>query len=282
MYLKNAGLKVLLTGVILTSVSSSNLSAQTQIPSDGLKLWFRADREVTHSDNEVSQWNGQSGSTLHAKLNRGQPMLLPSAIGGKPAIHFNGKGDVLEFKGWSPNGLTAMTTIIVSANTEFQPEPYKGGWDVGGHCGTLQSTLTWPEQPGTGPGAWGNVILTAFQKSVSYRFGTGQKSNSNNWKRPTSIGDSPTLTTAIHNGNTEKLYVEGELVWTQTNKLTTIKNCATNGFIGRWSHGGDNSGWFAGNVAEVIVYAKALDDTDRKKTEDYLTAKYFADKRTAR
>jgi hypothetical protein len=121
------------------------------------------------------------------------------------------------------------------------------------------------------------VILSAFQKSVSYRFGTGQKSNSNNWKRPASIGDSPTMTIAIHDGATEKLYVEGELVWTQTDKLTTIKNTADYGYIGRWSHGGDNSGWFLGNVAEIIVYTRAMDDTERKQVEGYLKAKYFAD-----
>jgi hypothetical protein len=249
-----------------------------QIPTDGLKLWFRADRGVTSSDNRVSQWDDQSGSNLHAKTAGGQPMLLTSAIGDKPAIHLNGKGDMLEFSGWSPNGLTEMTITIVSANTEFQPEPYEGGWDEGGHCGTLQSVLNWPEQPGTGPGAWGNVILSAFQNSVSYRFGTGQISNSNNWKRPVSIGDSPTLTTAIHSGTTEYLYVEGELVWTQTEKLTTIKNCASNGFIGRWSVGGDNSGWFLGNVAEIIVYTRALNDAERAQVEDYLKAKYFADR----
>ncbi len=252
-------------------------AASDPIPTDGLKLWFRADRGVTHSDNKVLQWDDQSGRNLHARTKGGQPMLLASAIGGKPAIQLNGKGDMLEFSGWSPNGLTQMTLTIVCANTRFQAEPYKGGWDEGGHCGTLQSVITWPEQPGTGPGAWGNVILSAFQKSVSYRFGTGQVSNSNNWKRPASIGDSPTLTTAIHDGATEKVYVEGELVWTQTNKLTTIKNCATNGFIGRWSHGGDNSGWYAGNVAEIIVYTRALDNTDRSKVETYLKAKYFAD-----
>lgn len=252
--------------------------ASDQIPTDGLKLWFRADRGVTHSDNKVSQWDDQSGSNLHAKLDRGQPMLLPSAIGGQPAIHLNGKGDTLKFSGWTPNGLTEMTLITVSANTEFQPEPYKGGWDEGGHCGTLQSVLNWPEQQGTGPGAWGNVIISAFQKSVSYRFGTGQKSNSNNWKRPACIGDAPTLTTAIHDGATEKVYVEGELVWTQTDKLTTIKNTADYGYIGRWSHGGDNSGWFLGNVAEIIVYTRALSDAERKQVEDYLKAKYFANK----
>jgi len=276
MFLKRVYLRILLISLALIIIPGFSLHAQKKIPTDSLKLWFRADKGVKQSDSKVTQWDDQSGSNLHAKLFRGQPMFLKSAIGGKPAIHFNGKGDVLEFKGWSPNGLTAMTTIIVSANTEFQPEPYEGGWDEGGHCGTLQSVLNWPEQPGSPPHAWGNVILSPFQKSVSYRFGTGQLSNSNHWKRPASIGDSPTMTMAVHDGATEKLYVEGELVFTQTDKFTTIKNTASNGFIGRWSHGGDNSGWFAGNVAEIIVYAKALDDTERKQVEDYLKEKYFS------
>jgi len=257
-----------------TSVAIIQGAVQKEIPTDGLQLWFRADRGVTHSDNKVTQWDDQSGANLHAKLNRGQPMLLNSAIGGKPAIYFNGKGDVLEFTGWSPNELTAMTIIIVSANTEYQPEPGPGKGAEGGSHSTLQSILNWPQS--SSDARWGIVLLSAYQNSVSFRFGTGQNPNINNWKRPASIGDSPTMTIVTHDGATEKLYVEGELVWTQTEKLAAIKNCASNGFIGRWSHGGDNSGWFAGNVAEIIVYTKALDDTERKKVEDYLKAKYFA------
>jgi hypothetical protein len=276
MYLKSVGLRILFIGVTLLSIASFNSCTRNKIPTESLKLWFRADHGVMHSDNKVSEWEDQSGSNLHAKKYTGQPMLVDSAIGGKPAIHFNGKGDVLEFKGWSPNGLTAMTTIIVSANTEYQPEPGPGKGAEGGSHSTLQSILNWP-QPSS-DARWGIVLLSAYQQSVSFRFGTGQNPNINNWKRPASIGDSPTMTIAIHDGATEKLYVEGELVWTQTNKLTTIKNCANYGYIGRWSHGGDNSGWFAGNVAEIIVYAKALDDTERKKVEDYLNAKYFAKK----
>jgi len=277
MNLKSAILRNILTGLTLAIFFSLNVFAQNDIPTDSLKLWFRADRGVTHSDNKVAQWDDQSGNKLHAKLNRGQPMLLNSAIGGKPAIHFNGKGDVLEFTGWSPNGLTAMTIIIVSTNTEYQPEPGPGKGDEGGSHSTLQSILNWPQS--SSDAKWGIVLLSAYQNSVSYRFGTGQNPNINNWKRPAPIGDSPTMTTAVHDGATEKIYVEGELVWTQTDKLATIKNCAAYGYIGRWSHGGDNSGWFAGNVAEIIVYSKALNDNDRKKVETYLKAKYFAVKK---
>jgi len=258
--------RILILGLTLLNVPSFNLYAKNKIPTDSLKLWFRADKGVMHSDNKVAQWNDQSGNNLHAKLNRGQPTFLKTAIGSKPAIHFNGKGDVLEFAGWSPNGLTSMTIIIVSANTEYQPEPGPGKGAEGGSHSTLQSILNWPQS--SSDAKWGIVLLSAYQNSVSFRFGTGQNPNINNWKRPASIGDSPTMTTAIHDGINEKIYVEGEQVWTQTDKLETIKNCAPNGFIGRWSHGGDNSGWFAGNVAEIIVYARALNNTDRKKVED--------------
>ena len=89
------------------------------------------------------------------------------------------------------------------------------------------------------------------------------------------------MTTATKDGATEKVFVDGELVWTQTDKFTTIKNTDSKGFIGRWSHGGDNSGWFLGNVAEIIVYTRALDDAERKQVEGYLKAKYFVDKHAA-
>jgi hypothetical protein len=61
MNIRNVNLVILFLCLMLANITGLNLFAQNEIPTDSLKLWFRADRAGIHSDNKVSQWNGQSG-----------------------------------------------------------------------------------------------------------------------------------------------------------------------------------------------------------------------------
>jgi hypothetical protein len=75
---------------------------------------------------------------------------------------------------------------------------------------------------------------------------------------------------AVKSGSTERLYVGGTLVQTVTGKLAAIANTQSAGKIG---HGYNNS-YFAGDIAEVLVYNRALTDTERAQLEQHLKAKY--------
>lgn len=68
------------------------------IPTDGLLLWLRADRGVTVQNGAVTEWADQSPSKTNATqdLTNLQPQLLDDAIGGQPALVFDGQDDFLK------------------------------------------------------------------------------------------------------------------------------------------------------------------------------------------
>ena len=68
------------------------------VPTNGLSLWLRADAGVTTgADGKVSAWANE-GSTVKATagLPEMRPRLVQNAIGGKPAIHFDGGTNMFE------------------------------------------------------------------------------------------------------------------------------------------------------------------------------------------
>jgi hypothetical protein len=69
------------------------------IPAEGLLLWMRADRGVTQQGGQVTQWDDQSPSKMHATqdLANLQPTFLGNAWNGLPAVVFDGADDGLQF-----------------------------------------------------------------------------------------------------------------------------------------------------------------------------------------
>ena len=70
----------------------------TFLPSEGLRLWLRADTGVTQdTSGDVSLWADQSGSGNDAQQGTAsqQPVAVAGAVNGYPVLHFNGSG-VLE------------------------------------------------------------------------------------------------------------------------------------------------------------------------------------------
>ena len=119
--------------------------------------------------------------------------------------------------------------------------------------------------------SWGAMNLSPFQQYAKYRFGTTQANNLPTYTRPRMIGNAPSLTTAIKNGTNEFLYVNGGLVLSQSGKLATITGVQDTGNLGL---GYNNDTYFAGDIAEVLVYNRALSDPERQQVEQYLLDKY--------
>lgn len=230
------------------------------VPLAGLKAWFRADAGVTRNGSGVAAWTDQSGSgtTAAQATAANQPAYVTGSINGLPALRFNGTSQFLTFN-LPLNGLSGMTLVLVSA----------AGVDTDGSSnGVSSAPLFWNETA-----SWGTVHLSPFPRMVKYRFGTGQINNLPIYTRPAAIGSSYSLATAIKAGTSESLFVNGTQVLTQTGKLATIANVSALGNIGR---GYNNNTYFTGQIAEVLIYNRALTATERQQVEQYLLAKYFA------
>jgi hypothetical protein len=177
-------------------------------------------------------------------------------LNGLPVIRFDGVDDFLTFT-LPVNGLTGMTLFIVAANTPSQTV---------GSSRAERAALFWNETAD-----WGTVYLSPFQSTVSFRFGTTQPSNAPLYSRPSSIGANFTVTAALKNGTNDSLYVNGALALSQVGKLSSLAGCQSTGNVGR---GYNNNTYFAGDVAEVVVYNRALSASERQSVEQYVNSKY--------
>jgi hypothetical protein len=245
------------TGVTLYFLAAQ-LATATTVPTQDLKLWLSADAGVTLNSGYISAWADQSGNGTNATQPdpNTQPTFLANAVNGRPALKFDGIGDFMTFK-LPVNGLTGMTMVLVSVSTDQD-----GNWN-----GVENAPLYWGETA-----SWGTVHLSPFQRMVKFRFGTGQSGNLPVYTRPASLGYRYSLTTAIKNSSTESLYVNGTQVLTQQGRLAAIANVSDTGNIGR---GYNLNTYFSGEIAEVLVYARALMDAERQQVEQYLLGKYF-------
>ena len=120
-------------------------------------------------------------------------------------------------------------------------------------------------------GSWGTVYLSPFQSQVSFRFGTRQVGNFPLYDRPVSIGSSFSITTSRKSGGNDQLFVNKTMVIDAFGKLPSIAGTQPTGNVGR---GYNNNTFFAGDIAEIVVFCRALTPAERMAWEDYLDTKY--------
>ena len=78
--------------------------------------------------------------------------------------------------------------------------------------------------------------------------------------------------TSIKDGVVDSLYVDTLLVHSGAGKLQQIAATQPTGNVGR---GYNNNTYFPGDIAEIIVYPRALCELERELIESYLTDNYF-------
>jgi hypothetical protein len=222
----------------------------TAVTKNGLAAWFRADVALGYATlfgygpQAVTQWLDSSGNNLVANGNGG--VILD---GGACTPVVQGV-----FQTTLPiDGLTGMTTIIAS-NTYGDPG------------GSNNAALFWGEYA-----PWGLAFFSPSQSAVWWRFGTGQSGNNPSYQRLVNVAGDFTVTSFVHNGTTEYLYVNGLLAQQVGGRLTTIQNASPQMFLGASYVGGQP---FPGGIGEVLIYRRALTPDERQRIEMYLMAKY--------
>jgi hypothetical protein len=247
-----------LSGTVTSSVATLTVNAAAAFPTNGLALWLRADAGTVTSGSALSQWIDQSGNERHAvsETQPTQPTLVQDVLNGRPIVRFDGVDDFLTFH-LPVNGSEAMSLFLVAANSQNQN---------GGETGAERAALFWNEDA-----PWGTIYLSPYQSSVNFRFGTTQVGNRPNYLRPSFIGSAFTMNAAIKDGTTDSLYVDGTQVMKAGGRLVTIAGCQPIGNLGR---GYDGNTYYAGDIAEVMIYNRALTVAERHKLEQMLSSKY--------
>ncbi len=226
------------------------------LPAAGLCLWLRADLGVSAAEGGVSLWTDQSPQRRNAAQAdpARRPALVPEAVAGRPALRFDGVDDHLAAT-LPVAGLTGLTIFLVAANAQDR---------TGGPNHGESAALFWEE---TAP--WGWVYLSPFQSSVKFRFGTTQAGNLPFYLRDVPTGNAFTLTVSHKYGPRDSLFVQGVPVVRETGKQPTLRGTTDALAIGK------GTTCFPGEIAEILVYGRALGEAERQKVERLLLQKYF-------
>jgi Concanavalin A-like lectin/glucanases superfamily/Fibronectin type III domain len=230
------------------------------VVASGLQAWYRADKGVVaDGSGNVSQWSDLSGSGYHVYQAQTalEPQLISNVMNGNPVMQFGASGSqilttpVLENLEGSGNG--DMTIIVVMNPGATQSGPTAilnfglttGGWNLG--------------LIGNGSDQWGLVLPTS---------GGGQQQ----CQSPTLTASEVQVVSEEASGTNSNVYVNGALA-----ASGTIAGSAP-AFTGALAVGNviQYPNAYNGQIAEVLVYNRALTDAERQSIEAALKAKYIA------
>jgi hypothetical protein len=215
----------------------------TDAPASGsITARYLSDAGVTQSSNRVSAWADQSGNgyDLAQATGGNQPLLVASVINSLPVIRFDKSRPDSIFRASTPSLSQPVTVTGCFANKDaFSANMFEA------HDNDQGVYYAYP-----GLGTFGTYAVNDAVNTL-----------------PT---DGSFVTFAmIFNGTSSAIYqdnVEG----------------ATGGNANPWSWGGVHIGNYHGGgcassmvVAELIIYSKALDSTERAQLEQYYQERYF-------
>ncbi|MDI1248811.1 MAG: hypothetical protein PSV13_08110 [Lacunisphaera sp.] len=229
--------------------------------SDGLRAWFRADQGVVKDgDNKVSQWTDVSGHGIHVvQLSdpNQQPVFTAGAMNSQPALEYAQSGSALRTPGPVDvlNGGNDLTVIMVAkpgveqsgygSMLDFSPNEYALGWNLG----------PWGSPSNQVRLLWTNAERSEYGNTPLAQMTAGQVQ----------------VLSAVKSGTTASTYLNG-LVQGTAEGAAGLWAAVEHLGVGCHSSGGSS---YIGQIAEVLVYNRALTNNERADIEQALMAKYI-------
>lgn len=217
-------------------------------------LWLRGDAGVVLSSNGVAQWLDQSGNGNHATqpVNSAQPLVTPTAANGYPALRFDSVNDALKVPNSGSLDLGTGSFTI----SYWMRSPLTNS--IGGHL-----------RKGDGPfsldgGGWElRNQLSLLEFARGRRVGLAQRSQafvqSNVWMAVTVIYNIQTGLVTMH--------VNGQ----------QVASAVSSGAFGDGYDldiGRGRDGHFQGDIAEILIYNRALQPVEFQQLQAYYQARY--------
>ena len=244
------------------------LPEATVVSRDGLKIWLRADHDFVPADGTAALW--KSITEPPAKAVAESPGTSPThvaaspALGGKPALLFDGKDDALRISPRPVQDDFTMIVVLWTISTAGTTDScwYKGsglidgdvpgsGYDFGlgiGSDGRIRAGV------GNGGLFLPDTCLVSAGPAV------------NNGAAHVAVF-ARTRTTGVFT-----IYVDGLQAGSTTGSTLALSDPSRITIAALQSGMPNNP--FAGLIAEVLVYARALPTAARKAVEGYLGSRY--------
>jgi len=232
--------------------ATATLPADSPIPAAGVLLWLRADDAVAGANNgKVQTWTNPLVPNATAQAVRADhlPAVVANAINGHAVIRFDGTDQTLMSNiDISPARTPEGTVIAVFTSTTAEASPLRKlyGDDNGGYdraVGLDDRAAGKSYTAFTGNGVTGYFALTP---NTTY------------------------ITVDEYSPKEFSGWVNGTA--TLTKAAADWQDALPNLYIG--GTGTVYNEFWSGDLAELIVYARKLSDTERAQVEDYLGQKY--------
>jgi hypothetical protein len=220
---------------------------------------------LSDTGSNAAQWDDISGNGRHATQSTGisQPSIVTNVINGRQIRRFDGSNDFL-----------ATANASSSSTFTFFAVAKANQWNVSGS--NYQLLATHGYEAGTNStsgilfmGTAGAAVFD-WQKNDGLIFGDGFNSTQN----PRAIG-------ALASGSDFRIVsTSPSRGWINGTRFTTrVENSggAIDSFSRVISIGGVSSisgQYWSGDIAEIIIYQSALNDSQRQSVERYLSQKY--------
>jgi hypothetical protein len=232
-------------------------SAQTLTVTNGLQLWLKADAGITTgAGGIVTAWQDQSGKGNNASQAAADmsPLLVNNAINGKPVLRFDGVDDFLEVLDSDSVSIAGdITTFFVVKFDDFVT--YRAVW-----------AKTKANQPG--PNDWyalpGSGIPRAYRGN-----GLGMNGSADGGKALTT--NEFLVAGWDMAGSQLRHYLGGSFNGGRLVSPAVIADADTSLLIGTRE---DRVTIMMGDIAEVLIYDRALAVSNRVAVIDYLNQKY--------
>jgi hypothetical protein len=242
---------------------TSFLATNPPVSPVGLVTWLRADVGVTSSGGNVSQWTDQSpfGNNAVQASGGNQPTLTSNAINGEPALTFNGSSSYLSIPDNPTLRPSTMTVIAVASSagtsgyTHILGKPYysSSSWNAPYLAYELSLNPT------------GVPLFSCSVAGTGGYDGTGTAVIPNQSYVLSGTYDGSTVSFCENGGPPSTTSISGAI----DNGDSTTKNLV----IGQASVNSPRE-FFNGQIAEVLIYNRALTTAERQQAEVYLADKY--------
>jgi len=223
---------------------------------DGLRAWYRADLGVVKdASNKVSQWSDLSGDGFHVGDGGAvtRPLHVAGAMNDQPALDFDGSNARLQTTGVVDllGAASNVTAVVV-----FKPDAVQGA---------QSHVLNWNES---------RFRLSQLDGVVN-RYGMSWLDSGSHWRGNGRVdatsGVAQVWSAVGESGVSVRSYLNGQLQGSDLNGTFDPFGPIGVLAVGALSN---TTNLFHGQVAEILIYNRALSDAERGQIEEELIAKY--------